>query len=67
VVRELARARGTAEELTPVHGDPAAAVPVAAVTAAMLAHPRFGGRVAGGAVANYALTPAAWQEIVSRA
>lgn len=67
VLRELTGARGAAEELTPARGDPLAAVPVAAVTAAMLAHPRLGGRVAGGAVANYALTPAAWEEIVSRA
>ena len=67
VVRQLARARRAAEERTPARGDALAVVPVAAVSAAMLAHPRFGARVAGGAVANYALTPAAWEEIVSRA
>jgi hypothetical protein len=59
--------RGDAEELTPARGDPLAAVPVVAVAAAMLAHPSLGSRFAGGAVANYALTPQAWEAIVSRA
>src|SRR4051794_15718052 len=59
--------QGGDEELTPARGDPLAAVPVAAVTAAMLVHPGLGSRVAGGAVANYALTPQAWEAIVSRA
>ena len=64
VLREVRR-RGD-EELTPARGDLLAAVPVAAVTAAMLVHPALGGRFAGGAVANYALTPQAWEAIVSR-
>jgi hypothetical protein len=63
VLREL-RQRGE-EELTPRRGDPLAVVPVAAVTVAMLVHPGLGGRFAGGAVANYALTPQAWEAIVA--
>src|SRR4051794_22516805 len=65
VVRELRR--GGEEELTPTAGDPVAAVPVVAVAVAMLAHPSLGTRFAGGAVANYALTPHSWEAIVSRA
>lgn len=74
IVRELlqaARHRGpyadSAEELTPVRGDPLAAVPVAAVSAALLASPGACSWFTGGAVANYALTAEAWREIVSRA
>jgi predicted ATP-grasp superfamily ATP-dependent carboligase len=65
VVRELRR--GGDEELTPTAGDPVAAVPVVAVAGVMLAHPSLGRRFAGGAVANYALTPQSWEAIVSRA
>jgi glutathione synthase/RimK-type ligase-like ATP-grasp enzyme len=63
-LRELRRSGD--EELTPTRRDPLAGVPVVAVAAAMLVHPGLGRRVAGGAVANYALTPAAWEAIVSR-
>jgi hypothetical protein len=65
VIRELRR--GGEEELTPTRGDPLAAVPVVAVASAMLVHPALGARFAGGAVANYALTPESWEAVVSRA
>jgi ATP-grasp domain-containing protein len=65
VLGELRARRGT-EELTPVHGDWLAALPVVAMTAALLVRPGLGRRFAGGAVANYALTPQAWDLILSR-
>jgi hypothetical protein len=46
--------RGSAEELTPVRGDPAAALPVLA----MLIRPALWRWFASGSVAGYALTPA---------
>ncbi len=55
---------GSSEELTPVAGDPVAAVPVAAATLATLAHPPSWRMFAGGAVSAYALTPAAWSRIL---
>ena len=74
VVSELAQAlrhrgpyAGSVEELTPVRGDPLAAVPVAAVAAVLLASPGAYSWFTGGAVSNYALTAEAWREIVSRA
>jgi glutathione synthase/RimK-type ligase-like ATP-grasp enzyme len=67
VLAELVRGRRGAEELTPVRGDPLAAVPLAAVTGALLVHPGLWRHFAGGAVDNYALTPGAWEAIVARA
>ncbi len=74
VLRELldAAARrgpyaGSTEELTPARRDPLAAVPVAAATAATLAAPRSRRLFTDGAVSGYALTPAAWREIVASA
>jgi membrane protein DedA with SNARE-associated domain/predicted ATP-grasp superfamily ATP-dependent carboligase len=70
VVRELAAAarrrgpyRDSAEELTPLAGDAEAAVPLAAVSLALLAAPRLWRVFASGAVASYALTPVAWERI----
>jgi biotin carboxylase len=51
------------EELTPVRGDLRAAVPVLVAALATLAHPGAWRRFSSGAVASYALTPAAWREI----
>lgn len=52
------------EELTPAAGDPLTAVPVAAAALATLAHPPAWRWFAGSAVSAYALTPAAWSQIV---
>jgi hypothetical protein len=57
--------RGSAEELTPVRGDPRAALPVIAATAMMLVCPAAGRRLAAGSVADYALTPAGWDTLLS--
>lgn len=72
VLRELVdvvRGRGdfanAAEELTPVHGDPIAAVPVAAAVLATLLGPSLWRAFHAGAVGPYALTPEGWQEILS--
>jgi hypothetical protein len=51
------------EELTPVAGDPLAAVPVAMAAVATLIAPSSWRWFAGGSVANYALTPAGWRAI----
>jgi hypothetical protein len=57
--------RGSAEELTPVRGDPLAAVPVLAVTTALLIRPALSRRLTTGSVAGYALTPAGWDQLLS--
>jgi hypothetical protein len=57
--------RGSAEELTPVRGDPLAAVPVLAVALAVLIRPALWRRLSAGAVADYALTPAGWERLLS--
>jgi ATP-grasp domain len=55
---------GSAEELTPLGGDPLAAVPVAVALAATLVHPPLWRKFHAGAVGPYAVTPEAWQRIV---
>ena len=57
--------RGSAEELTPVRGDPLAAVPVVVAAAAMLVRPALWRRLTSGSVAGYALTPAGWDQLLS--
>jgi len=57
--------RGSAEELTPVRGDPRAPLPVVAATAMMLARPALWRLLASGSVADYALTPAGWDSLLS--
>ncbi len=57
--------RGSAEELTPVRGDPLAAVPVLAAAAALLIRPALWRRLTAGSVAGYALTPAGWDQLLS--
>ena len=56
---------GSTEELTPVIGDPAAAIPVAAALTAALLYPPLWRRFHRGAVGPYALTQDAWQQIVA--
>ena len=70
ILAALARAgpyRGSAEELTPVQRDPLAAVPVLVATLALLIRPGLWRRLSGGAVADYALTPAGWQSLLATA
>jgi glutathione synthase/RimK-type ligase-like ATP-grasp enzyme len=59
--------RGSAEELTPVQRDPQAAVPVLFATLALLIRPALWRRLSGGAVADYALTPAGWRSLLDTA
>ena len=74
VIRELleaARGRGpfqdSHEELTPLHADPLAAVPLLLTSVATLVQPRAWRRFATGAVTSYALTPRGWKMIVDAA
>lgn len=57
--------RGSVEELTPVRGDPRAALPIVVATAMMLARPALWRWLASGSVAGYALTPAGWDSLLS--
>ena len=56
---------GSKEELTPISGDPIAAVPVLAAFVATIVHPPLWRKFHGGAVGTYAVTPQAWKEIVA--
>ena len=56
---------GSVEELTPLDGDPLAAIPVAAAALATLGYPASWQLFTDGAVSAYALTPTAWKQIVS--
>ena len=58
---------GWVEELTPINGDPVAAVPVIAALAALLVRPALWQRFHTGAVGPYAVTPKAWSEIQAAA
>jgi predicted ATP-grasp superfamily ATP-dependent carboligase len=58
---------GSVEELTPVSGDPVAAVPVVAALIASLIHPPLWRKFHAGAVGPYAVTPEAWKEILAAA
>ena len=58
---------GSVEELTPVAGDPAAAVPVVAALFASVIHPPLWRKFHTGAVGPYAVTPEAWHEILAAA
>ena len=55
------------EELTPVKGDPRAVVPLIAVGAATLVWPGAARWFGSGAVAGYALTTDAWEQIIDDA
>jgi hypothetical protein len=72
IARELVRGlrrrgeyKGALEELTPVTGDPIAAVPVIAATLFTLVRPALWRFFHSGAVGPYALTPEAWKQILS--
>jgi len=58
---------GSKEELTPIAGDPIAAVPVAAAFLATTVNPSLWRKFHGRAVGAYAVTPQAWKEIVASA
>jgi predicted ATP-grasp superfamily ATP-dependent carboligase len=58
---------GSVEELTPVAGDPVAAVPVVAALVASMIHPPLWRKFHAGAVGPYAVTPEAWDEILAAA
>ena len=58
---------GSIKELTPVAGDPVAAVPVVAALVATLIHPPLWRKFHAGAVGPYAVTPQAWDEILAAA
>jgi hypothetical protein len=58
---------GSIEELTPVAGDPVAAVPVVAALLASLIHPPLWRNFHAGAVGPYAVTPEAWNKILAAA
>jgi biotin carboxylase len=71
VLRELSAARrhqsdyaDSVEELTPLHGDWRAAIPVALATVATLVTPKLHRVFSNGAVRNYALTPHGWQRLL---
>ncbi len=71
IARELAAAlthrgpyAGSTEELTPLRGDPLAAIPVVAAALATLTHPASWKLFTDSAVSAYALTPTAWKQIV---
>lgn len=57
--------RGSAEELTPVRGDPRTALPVLAAAVMMLVRPALWRRLASGSVADYALTPDGWDSLLT--
>lgn len=58
---------GSIEELTPVKGDPLAAIPVVVAFCATVLQPSSWQRFRGGAVATYAVTPRGWNDIVASA
>jgi glutathione synthase/RimK-type ligase-like ATP-grasp enzyme len=58
---------GSTEELTPIAGDPLAALPVLAAFGASLVRPSLWRKFHAGAVGPYAVTPEAWAEILNAA
>lgn len=74
IVRELHAAlthRGnynaSGEELTPLAGDPTAAIWMTAIAAGLIVAPGIHSGLTGGSVANYALTPAGWRQLLATA
>jgi hypothetical protein len=59
--------QGSTEELTPLSHDWRSATPGLIATAATLARPITSQWFSGGAVENYALTPAGWDQILAAA
>jgi predicted ATP-grasp superfamily ATP-dependent carboligase len=58
---------GSGEELTPITGDPVAAVPVAVALVALSISPSLWRKFHADAVGPYAVTPKAWSEILAAA
>ncbi|MDA8342874.1 MAG: ATP-grasp domain-containing protein [Actinomycetota bacterium] len=56
---------GSVEELTPVHRDPIALLPVVVASMSALAWPPSWSWFASGSVGNYALTPDGWEQILA--
>lgn len=59
--------RGSIEELTPVHGDPLAAIPVAVAAAATLIRPQAWRRLNATSVGSYSLSPEGWRQLLDHA
>jgi len=59
--------RNSHEELTPLAGDPRAVATLAVLSTALLLNPNLHTRLANGSVANYALTPAGWNQLIGYA
>ena len=59
--------RASAEELTPLHHDPLAGLPVVIAATATLIRPGTWHHFTSGSVEAYALTPAAWDQITRQA
>lgn len=55
---------GSIEELSPAHRDPMALIPLVAASVATLIQPAGSSWFASGSVANYALTPEGWDQIL---
>jgi hypothetical protein len=64
-LRERGDYKGATEELTPVDGDPIAAVPVVLAVLATLIKPSLWRLFHAGATGPYSLTPEAWRKIIS--
>jgi hypothetical protein len=64
-VRRRGDYANSVEELTPIRGDPLAALPVVAAAVLTLAWPPAAKMFERGAVGAYALTPTGWAEIVA--
>ncbi|HTT52693.1 MAG TPA: hypothetical protein VMH35_14945 [Streptosporangiaceae bacterium] len=62
-VRQAGAYQGSAEELTPLAGDPLAGVPVAMAAVATLAGPAAWRWFVGGSVRNYSISPEGWREL----
>jgi glutathione synthase/RimK-type ligase-like ATP-grasp enzyme len=56
---------GTVEELTPIRGDPLAALPVSLAVFATLIEPSLWRLFHSGATGSYALTPEAWRKVIA--
>jgi hypothetical protein len=56
--------RGSTEELTPLAGDPLAAIPIAMATVATLVQPATWQWFVGGTVRNYSISPEGWRQLL---
>jgi hypothetical protein len=66
-LRRADRYAASHEELTPVHRDPVAAVPVALAAAATLLRPSWWRWFVSSSVSSYALSPEGWRQVRERA